>query len=281
MVRVARVVATTVAVAAVVGGVGLPSASAAPVPVPGRVAAPVLGPGSEIDVVQERGADGRLLASSCTVGFIAERPDGRRVALTAGHCGKRGQAVGAPVAGRPDALVRVGTVAQSSNPPARKTRDGYVLPEDLSAPDWAVIDLAPKTRSTASRGPVRPTRVGDARVGDRVCQQGVTTGWRCGVVRAVSPTQIRTDIDGAEGDSGGPLIRPSDGAALGLITGGTAKEAPRDVPRMSFYWSLRDALARGGGLRLVTVGAPALQAVSSPDVGDVITVDGSVPVGAF
>lgn len=281
MVRVGRVIATSVAVAAMVGGVAAPSAMAAPAPGPVRVAAPVVGPGSEIGVVQERSADGRVLASTCTLGFIAERPDGRRVGLTAGHCGKRGQAVGAPVPGRPDALVRVGTVAQSSNPPARKNPEGYVLPEDLGAPDWAVIDLAPQTKSTANRGPVRPTRVGDARVGDRVCQQGVTSGWRCGVVKGVSPTQIRTDIDGAPGDSGGPLVRLSDGAALGLVSGGTAKEAPRDVPRMTFYWSLRDALAQGGGLRLVTVGAPAPQLVSSPEVREVITVDATVPVGAF
>ncbi|ADG77172.1 Peptidase S1 and S6 chymotrypsin/Hap OS=Tsukamurella paurometabola (strain ATCC 8368 / DSM /CCUG 35730 / CIP 100753 / JCM 10117 / KCTC 9821 / NBRC 16120/ NCIMB 702349 / NCTC 13040) OX=521096 GN=Tpau_0531 PE=4 SV=1 [Tsukamurella paurometabola] len=222
-----------------------------------------------------------MLASTCTVAFVAERPDGRRVALTAGHCGKRGQAVGAPVPGKPDALVRVGTFAQSSNPPARTTPEGYVLPEDLTAPDWGVIDLRPTTKSAAERGPVRPTRVGEARVGDRVCQQGVTSGWRCGVVRVVSPTQISTDITSRPGDSGGPLIRLSDGAALGIVSGGTAAEAPRDVPRMTFYWSLRDALAQGGGLRLVTAGTPAAQRVSSPEVREVITVDGTVPVGVF
>ncbi|WP_081586049.1 S1 family peptidase [Tsukamurella sp. 1534] len=248
-------------IAAIAGGVvAAPTATAAPASV-------TVAPGSEIAVVQEKTADGRVMASKCTVGFIAVRPDGRRVAMTAGHCGKAGQDVGVPAPGRPNTLQRVGVVAQSSNPPTRiDPETGSAGPADPLAPDWAVVDLQRGTPTAASRGPVQPTRVGVARVGDRVCQQGVTSGWKCGKVRAASATQIHTDIGARQGDSGGPLVRLSDGAALGLTSAGNRDDEPGAGPRVTIYWSIKDALARAGGLKLATAGTPAPGSlVSAPE----------------
>lgn len=243
--HLSRAAILAVAAPAALVGLAVPgTASAAPAPAPGsaRVAMPVVGPGSEIGVVQERRADGRVRASDCTVGFVAERPDGRRVAVTAGHCGRRGQLVGAPTPGRAGALRQVGVVSQSSNPPEN----------DFTSPDWAVVDLLPSVPTVSTRGPVRQSVVGDARVGDRVCQQGISSGWRCGVVRAVTPNRILTDIKSRPGDSGGPLMRLSDGAAVGIATEATDDRVPA-TRQATMYVSLRDVLARaGGGLRLAT-----------------------------
>ncbi|WP_019201181.1 S1 family peptidase [Tsukamurella sp. 1534] len=264
-----RVIAGASAAIVVLGGAGvLPAATAAPAPAGARTALPVVGPGSEIGVVQERRANGRVRTKTCTVGFVAERPDGRRVAVTAGHCGSRGQQVGAPIPGERGALQKVGTVTQSSSPRTMKDPEtGEQVLVNPQEADWAVIDLHPRIPTTSSRGPVRQTRVGVARVGERVCQQGVTLGWRCGTVLAVTPTQILADITSRPGDSGGPLVRLSDGAALGITTAGTDDDV-KPGEQATIYWSVRDVFARGGGLRLATTNRGGVPAPNRAAAGD-------------
>lgn len=283
-----RAAVLAIGVSSVLTGVVAPgTASAAPTPSPGgvRVSVPVIGPGSEIGVVQERRGGDRVRAGKCTVGFVADRPDGRRVLLTAGHCGKPGQLVGVPVRGPggEQALVRIGTVEQSSTPPTKiNPKSGRAMPANPTAPDWAVIDLQRGVKVSPNRGAVRPTRVGDARVGDKVCQQGATSGRRCGSVLALRGPQILTSIDSDPGDSGGPLIRLADGAALGVVSSSTSDSAPAGTAKTTIYWSVRDALARAGGLRLTT-GAPAQQQVSAPADQDqeLLTVTETVALGDY
>lgn len=227
---------------------GAPAAHAAPAPTPSITVAP----GAAIDIAEKQNRDGTVMASQCTLGFIAIRPDGSRVGLTAGHCGKTGQAIGVPAPGRPDTIREIGRVAKSSNPPTRVNPEtGNAGPEDPGAPDWAILEFRPTVKTTAGRGFVQPKSVGIARQGDRVCQQGVTTGWSCGVVLEADAQQILTDIRSRQGDSGGPLIRLSDGAALGIISTGPGDNDPL---ARTVYWTVKDALAKAGGLRLATVG---------------------------
>lgn len=282
-----RVAVLALGASSVLVGVAVPgAASAAPAPSPGgtRVSVPVIGPGSEIGIVQERRGADRVRAGKCTVGFVADRPDGRRVLLTAGHCGKPGQLVGVPIRSRGEnGLVRVGTVAQSSTPPTRiNPESGRAMPANPTAPDWAVIELQRGVKVSPSRGAVRPARVGDARVGDKVCQQGATSGWRCGSVLALRGPQILTSVDSDPGDSGGPLIRLADGAALGIVSTSTSENAPAGTPKTSTYWSVRDAFARAGGLRLA-VGGPAQQQVSDSAQEDqeLLTVTETVTLGEY
>lgn len=285
-----RVALAAVSASAVLAGAAAPGAAfaaPAPAPAPGgtRIDVPVIGPGSEIGIVTERRAGNKVMTGKCTAGFVAERADGRRVLLTAGHCGKPGQLVGVPVRtpGGKNALVRIGTVGQSSTPPVKIDRaTGRSMPAVPTAPDWAVIDLQRGVKVSPTRGAIRPTRVGDARVGDRVCQQGATSGWRCGSVLALRGAQILTSVDADPGDSGGPMVRLSDGAALGITSSSTTENAPAGVPRTTIYWSVRDALARAGGLRLAT-GAPAQQQVSATveDEQQLLTVSESIALGDF
>lgn len=282
---ITRAAVVAVGVSSVLVGAVPGAVSAAPAPGGARISVPVIGPGSEIGVVQERRGGDRVRAGACTVGFVADRPDGRRVLLTAGHCGKPGQLVGVPVRGPGGerVLVRVGTVGQSSNPPVKiDPKTGRALVVNPTAPDWAVIDLQRGVKVSPSRGAVRPTRVGDARVGDRVCQQGSTSGWRCGSVLALRGPQILASVDADPGDSGGPLIRLSDGAALGVTSSSTSESAPKSVARTTVYWSVRDAFARAGGLRLAT-GPAAQQRVqgSTQEAQEVVSVAETVTLGAF
>ncbi|GAA1002194.1 hypothetical protein GCM10009551_075320 [Nocardiopsis tropica] len=232
-------------------GLGAPAAQAVPAP-PAPAPAVTVGPGSAISIAKKENPDGTVDASRCTLGFIAVRPDGSRVGLIAGHCGTTGQRIGVPAPGKPNTIREIGRVANSSNPPTRVNPDtGKRGPADPSAPDWAVLEFRPNVTTTAGKGAVQPRSVGIARAGDRVCQQGVTTGWRCGVVIKADARQIATDIASRQGDSGGPLIRLSDGAALGIVS--SILTGDPAVAR-TYYWTVSDSLARAGGLTLATVG---------------------------
>lgn len=85
--------------------------------------------------------------------------------------------------------------------------------------DWGVIEFADRLPVNGSRGAITPSGVGKARTGDPVCAEGITTGRKCGKVLAVRGNWILTDVQSRPGDSGGPLIRTSDNAAVGLTSG--------------------------------------------------------------
>lgn len=206
---------------------------------PAAQAEPVaeIAPGSSVLTVSKlvgNVADGR----GCTVGFIGQRADGSRVGMYAGHCGAQGQQIA--VDGR---IVGVNT---GSSAPRLTSTDTFVTPD---APDWGVFQLDPRLAKAAPAGRIRPSSVGTARPGDQVCSQGVSSGWRCGSVVSVDGGYIATTIGVQVGDSGGPLIRTSDNAALGIASraatfGSAAK------PNGSLFYDVGSAL-RASGLSLV------------------------------
>ncbi|WP_019202321.1 hypothetical protein [Tsukamurella sp. 1534] len=229
-----RTIVTRIATAsALVAGTAValaPAAQAEPVA--------TITPGSSVLTVSKlvgNVADGR----GCTVGFIGQRPDGSRVGLYAGHCGAEGQQIA--VDGR-----IVGVNTGSSAPRLTKT-DTFVIPD---APDWGVFQLDPKVAQAAPGGRVRPSSVGSATAGDEVCSQGVSSGWRCGKVVSVDGGYIATTIPVQVGDSGGPLIRTRDNAALGIASrAATFGAAPK--PNGSLFYDVGSALS-AAGVSLVT-----------------------------
>lgn len=218
--------------------------SAAPAAAAPRI---VVGPGSEIDIVQNETAEG-IEVAACTLGVLATTPDGRRVGVTAGHCGKVGQEVTVPAPGQARALISVGKFEKSSNPPT-KIVDGREVSTNISHPDWGTVSFKPGVPLVNRLGKAAPRSLGKARIGDKVCSQGRTSGWVCGAVTDVTANRFRTDLKLRSGDSGASLIRLSDGAALGIHATGSS-EPGRDGSEVSDYWDLGFVLAQAGGLRL-------------------------------
>lgn len=203
----------------------------------------VVGPGSEINIVQRETARG-IEVSACTLGVLAITPEGRRVGVTAGHCGRVGQEVAVPVPGRERTIATVGKIEKSTNP--KTTKDGGVV--DANEPDWGTVAFERGVNVVNRLGRVQPRSVGKAKIGDRVCRQGRTTGWQCGKVVDVAANRVLTDLKGDHGDSGGPLMRLSDGAALGITTSGL--RVTEGSQEMSQFIDLGFVLRQAGGLRL-------------------------------
>lgn len=213
----------------------LVAASLAAAPV--QAAPQSVGPGVEIEIRLGSG-QGAL----CTLGFVGTDGANQPVGYTAGHCGSVGNAVYVN-------NVEVGTFTQSVTPPTGP--GGIIL--DANAPDWGVITFNQNANVVAGDGNINPTSIGGAAVGDRVCSQGRTTGYRCGEITSIDGYWINTTIVRDRGDSGGPLIR-EDGAALGLLSstsggggfgtgslGGNGGGAGS-----SRYFSLTEAVQRAG-----------------------------------
>lgn len=232
-------VAATAALAVATSALVAAPASAAP-----RV---VVGPGSEIDVVQKETADG-IEVAACTVGVLALTPDGRRVGVTAGHCGKAGQEVTVPAPGQARALISVGKIEKSSNPPTRIV-EGREVSVDVAHPDWGTVSFKQGVPLANQLGKAAPRSLGKARIGDKACSQGRTSGWVCGTVTDVTANRFRTDLKLRSGDSGAALIRLSDGAALGIHATGSSQPG-NDGSEVSDYWDLGFVLGQAGGLRL-------------------------------
>lgn len=234
----------TVAATAVLGATASVLAGAAPASAAPRV---VVGPGSEIDIVQKETAEG-IEVAACTLGVLAYAPDGRRVGVTAGHCGKVGQEVTVPAPGQARTLISVGRFEKSSNPPTAIV-DGREVSTDVAHPDWGTVSFKAGVPLVNQLGKAAPRSLGKARIGDKVCSQGRTSGWVCGTVTDVTANRFRTDLKLRSGDSGASLIRVSDGAALGIHATGSSRPG-NDGSEVSDYWDLGFVLAQAGGLRL-------------------------------
>lgn len=161
--------------------------------------AAVAAPGIPIYAVGENGSN------RCTMGYAGMSSTTRRpIAVTAGHCGSTGATVlttGRRPIGR---YVAVQTDQSGTN------TYGY-----------AVIAL---NDDVATTGSITPTfaieRQGQAAVGQTVCLFGTTSGMRCGTVATCTPTAAT--IAGSlskPGDSGGPVVRMSDHALIGIVIG--------------------------------------------------------------
>lgn len=260
----ARTMAACAAVVATVSTVSIVSAPAGADPrattVPGlgeQATAPAaqLQQGSQVTV--DPGAtiiatrDGQQ--TLCTLSYLAvTRQDAAAVSdpgkrqplgLTAGHCGSPGSPVS--IDG-----VQVGTVTARTSPKALP--NGIIVGDQIKAPDWAVITLDRRSGakfSPAAGNDFSPVRYDLARPGDTVCTRGARSGAACGHVLAVADDWISTDIKRTEGDSGGPLYRAADRAALGTL--GHVSTDGR-----SFYYALAPVLT-ANGINLAIAAAPS------------------------
>ena len=225
MLRVRMAVAAALAVAGTVAPAQAQPAQQARTPI-------VITPGGSVLTVTK--IEGNLAdGNACTVGFVGQKPDGTRVGVYAGHCGKAGQEVSA------DGAV-IGTVAASSNPSLTAQRTFA----DPKAADWAYFTVDPTAAQMVTGGTVKPSTVAHAKIGDRVCAQGAKSGWRCGTVTTVTGDYITTTIPAHVGDSGGALIRTSDRAALGIASRATSFDGKSSTGSM--YYDLATALNTAG-----------------------------------
>ena len=138
--------------------------------------------------------------SMCTLTAVGTDAQGRKVGLTAGHCGEVGESVYSA-----DAL-GVGAA-------------GTVVAKDLEY-DYAVVELGSNTELTDNYGGVKVNGVGtmNAGLGTQLCKQGVATGYTCGTTWLAQPGFAITQVCAGAGDSGAPVLQ--DGRVVGSVTGG-------------------------------------------------------------
>jgi hypothetical protein len=158
---------------------------------------------------------GKVGYEACTASWVLEPRGGQPLmAVTAGHCAAVFDQVYREVHGAQTTLL--GSVSGQA-----PDLDAEVF--TLEAPSgWAQQVERGGNPPKSAVGWV-PTR--DQHKGDRVCFAGRTTGAdQCGKIvkrySLVSKTQTCTDIDGHQGDSGGPVYTETDGAttrAVGIV----------------------------------------------------------------
>jgi hypothetical protein len=148
--------------------------------------------------------------SRCSLGFNVRNSAGTSYFLTAGHC------------------TNIGTnwYANSSQTTLLGPRAGTSFPGN----DYGIVRYSNTTISKPGAvGSQDITSARTARVGERACRRGSTTGTFCGTILALNATVnypqgrvsglIRTNICAEPGDSGGSLYAGT--AALGLTSGGS------------------------------------------------------------
>jgi streptogrisin C len=174
------------------------------------------------------------------VGFNAIS-GGVRYVITAGHCTKLGGTWSGPD-GEP-----IGPVAKSSFP----GHDFGLI--EVASQDWAQAhDVDADSGSYLTVAGSTP-----ARIGDRVCLSGSTSGFHCGHVQAVGETVnygngdivrglTKTSVCAEAGDSGGPFM--SGNQAQGTLSGGSGGCL---LGGESYYQPIQEMLTTYG-LTLVT-----------------------------
>jgi Alpha-lytic protease prodomain len=149
-------------------------------------------------------------SSRCSLGFNVRNSAGTSFFLTAGHCTNGGST----------------WYANSSRSTVLGPRAGSSFPGN----DYGIVRYSNTTiAKPGAVGSQDITSARTARVGERACRRGSTTGTFCGTVQALNATVnyaqgsvsglIRTNICAQPGDSGGSLYAGS--AALGLTSGGS------------------------------------------------------------
>lgn len=135
----------------------------------------------------------------CTVTAVGTDATGRRVALTAGHCGNVGDPVSAA-----DSLE-----AGYSGRVVRKN----------AALDYLVIELGPNTELTASyNGTTIRSLGGGVALGNTLCKNGYATGITCGITWASDHSLQIAQICAMAGDSGAPVYAGE--RLVGMVKGG-------------------------------------------------------------
>lgn len=151
------------------------------------------GPGTPVLV-------GQRADRMCTIAVAGYDDAGRKVALTAGHCG----AVGEPITSADAvALGPAGSIVH--------VNQQY---------DFALIHLGPNTEVTRSYDGVTINNLGSAPIppGRAVCKKGVASGVTCGVTWHDYDAMNINQVCAMQGDSGGPLFVGD--RLVGLVSGG-------------------------------------------------------------
>ena len=137
----------------------------------------------------------------CTIAATGYDRDGRKIAITAGHCGNIGDSV-------------------SSADSWRVGNSGTVIAHggDL---DYSVIELGSNARVTRSYNGVTVNSVGGEtpNSGRRICKSGVATGTTCGNVWSKDHQTNISQVCAMPGDSGAPVME--DDRLVGMVSGGT------------------------------------------------------------
>lgn len=141
-------------------------------------------------------------SSRCTLGYSASNATGDHLAVTAGHCGNPGDLVTDRYA------TPIGVIAATQ-------------PDDITTHTYgyAIIALRRGVRATAAITPTLSiSHTAQAATGDTVCLFGATGGMHCGTVADITAGAGRIGgFTSTHGDSGGPIIRASDHALVGIV----------------------------------------------------------------
>lgn len=135
----------------------------------------------------------------CTLGVVGTDEQGRKVGITAGHCGQPGDKVWSADSWQ---VGPTGTVVTSNQ-----------------LHDYSVIELGSNTEITRSYNGVTVNSVGGpVAPGDVLCKQGVATGHTCGNVWAADEGLHITQVCAMMGDSGAPVLAGD--RMVGMVSGG-------------------------------------------------------------
>ncbi|WP_231686486.1 S1 family peptidase [Corynebacterium deserti] len=137
--------------------------------------------------------------SMCTLAVTGTDADGRKIGITAGHCGKAGDSV------RSADSFWVG--------------DSGTVVYNAPNADYSVIEFGSNAQLTNSYNGITATAVGGGvNSGQEVCKSGVATGYTCGLVWSADQRMSLSQVCAGRGDSGAPLM--ADGRVVGLVSGG-------------------------------------------------------------
>lgn len=149
----------------------------------------IYGPGTPIFV------NGKVM---CTITATGVDNQGRKVGITAGHCGHPGDAV------RSADSYWVGDT-------------GRVVANGMN--DYSVIELGPNAEITNTYNGVTVTDLGgSADSGQFICKSGSATGRTCGPVIDPEPDVMMSQVCAMPGDSGAPVV--SGQRLVGMVSGG-------------------------------------------------------------
>lgn len=250
----------------------------------------------------------------CSVGFSGWDPQGNPAIITAGHCSLDGGWKHAirtqpsldltdPGTGHPIGLLdpeSLGTFgfSQYGGPGDTPGEDGTETSTDIAVIDVSNDDLTllPEVTDWSTAGSedlaastTRITAVGQPRFGEPVAKSGRTTGYTADATLDLEEGWIQVSgrwvhgfgavgLDGAPGDSGGPIVQGE--TAVGLVSGGGETEDGE-----GFLWGtrLQDALHFTDGYTVALhLEAPALTfPETTGDVEPGADITGTAPAGSM
>ncbi|APT86379.1 MULTISPECIES: S1 family peptidase [Corynebacterium] len=178
----------------------------------------------------------------CTLAVAGEDGEGRKVGITAGHCGNIGDDVASADSWH---VGPTGTIA---------AKNEYL--------DYSVVEFGSQAKVSRSYNGLEVNSFGgQVNPGEVACKNGVATGTTCGVTYAENSEIQINQVCAMGGDSGAPLY--SNGRVVGFITGGIINNFDCRTPWQGAIHSpttatradavLADLNARGGvgaGFRL-------------------------------